>query len=116
MLYQLCDKDPSEFWYYTPAETAQMIDVKIKDRELRDKNDLVRRADLKCAMMNAAIGPYLKKREKFPYRIEDFLPKDILQKKPVVVTEAEKSKRWAAAGAAMMKVVREHERETGVRV
>lgn len=114
MLYQLCNKDPSEFWYYTPAETAQMIDVKIKDRELRDKNDLVRRADLKCGMTNAAVGPYLKKGEKFPYRIEEFLPKDMLPKRQVV-SEAEKSKRWAAAGAAMMKVVREHERETGVR-
>ncbi len=114
MLYQLCDKDPSEFWYFTPAETAQMIDVRIKDRELQDKIELVRIADIKCWMMNANIGPYLKKGEKLPYRIEDFLPKDMRPKKPVV-SEAEKSKRWAAAGAAMMKVVREHEKETGVR-
>ena len=114
MLYQLCDKDPKDFWDYTSAETAQMIDVKIKDRELTDKIELVRRADLKCGMMNAAVGPYLKKGEKFPYKIDGFLPKGMLPKKPIV-TEAEKSKRWAAAGAAMMKVVREHERETGVK-
>lgn len=91
-----------------------MIDVKIKDRELQDKMEQVKHADLKCGMMNAAVGPYLKRGEKFPYKIEDFLPKDLHSKKPVV-TEVEKSKSWAAAGAAMMKVVREHERETGVK-
>jgi len=84
-----------------------MIDVKIKDRELQDKIELVGRADLKCGMMNAAIGPYLKKGEKFPYRIEGFLPKDMRPEKPIV-SEAEKSKRWLAAGHAMMKVVKEN--------
>lgn len=92
-----------------------MLEVKIQDHEQHIKDEVLIHADTKCWMLNAAAGPYLKKGERFPYKTEEFLPKDMRPKNPVV-TEAEKSKRWAAAGAAMMKVVREHERETGERV
>jgi hypothetical protein len=38
-----------------------------------------------------------------------------LRPKKEEITEAEKTKRWIEAGEAMMKVVEEHERETGVK-
>lgn len=114
LLYQLCDKDPSEFWDYTQAETNQMIDVKIKDREQRDKRDSLFIADLKATLYNAPLGPYMKEGEKFPYRVKDFLPKALKPK--VEISEAEKTRNWIKAGDAMMKVVHDHEKETGVKV
>lgn len=92
-----------------------MIEVKIKDRELKDKYEIVRRADLKTALFNAAIGPHMKPGSKFPYKIKSFLPKYLKLEKEEI-SEAEKTKRWIEAGDAMMEVVREHERETGVKV
>lgn len=115
MLYILCDKSPAEFWDYTQAETAWMIEKKIKGRELQDKIELIKFADIKCTIMNASVLPYLKKGDKFPYKLDDFLPKD-MRTKPPVTSEYEKTKRWLEAGKAMMKVVEEHEKETGVKV
>lgn len=83
------------------------------EKELQDKNkyDMIMRADLKTAIMNAAASPYLKKGDRFPYKIDNFLPKEFRAPK-TEITEAEKSARWAAAGKEMMKVVEQHKNET----
>jgi len=102
-----------------PAATLKMslgeIHLCLEEGFEKFKCEMQLHADLKCAILNA---PWTHKRDKKVWVLEDFLPKKMLppKTKKREVTEAEKSKRWAAAGAAMMKVVREHEKETGVRV
>ena len=111
IFYRACKKTPIEFWDFTQAETTQMIEE--AEKELQDKNkyDMIMRADLKTAIMNAAASPYLKKGDRFPYKIDNFLPKEFRVPK-TEITEAEKSARWAAAGKEMMKVVEQHKKET----
>jgi len=87
-----------------------MIDVKIKDRELQDKREAVVMAGLKCVIQNAPYGPHLKKGDRYPYKLTDFLPKDLIPKREI--SEEEKTKSWMAAGNAMMIAVDEN-RGTG---
>ncbi len=87
-----------------------MIDVKIKDKEIENKSDIIKRASLEVSVMNAPYGPYLKRGDKYPYKLRNFLPKELFQKKEV--TEDEKTKNWLAAGNEMMEVVEQHKRDT----
>jgi|GEM_PF-2996636 len=92
-----------------------MIEEKIKAHDQKNKNYSMLFADLKATLYNASLGPHMKKGTKFPYKYKDFLPKNFKHDKEEI-SEAEKTRRWMAAGDAMMKVVEEHERETGVKV
>lgn len=76
------------------------------------KEEVVKFADIKSTILNTVYGPYLKKGDYYPYKIDMFLPKDFLPKqerKPI--SKAEKNKRWSAAGHAMMDDVNKINRE-----
>lgn len=108
MLYILCDKSPAESWDYTPAEIDLMIEMRNFAREQQAKIDQIKHTDLVVSMLNSAYGPYLKEGQRYPFKLEKFLPKGLIKKEEV--SEKEKSKRWSSAGKEMMAVVREHER------
>lgn len=68
------------------------------------KSGIIRHADLKTAMFNAPYGPYLKAGDHFPYKLSDFVDKDLLQKvENRKITKKEQSKSWSSAGRACVK-------------
>lgn len=108
MFYELCDKTPAESWDYTQAEILQMVNVKIKIRDREFKNDQIKHADLINAIYNAPYGPYLKKGDRYPYKIQNFLPKGTIKREEI--SQKERSRRLLEAGNAMMEAVEQYER------
>lgn len=66
----MCDKSPSEFWDYTPAETTLMIEEKSQKRKEEIEFELSLNARL-CAIIYNANGA--KKEGGGSFRMEDFL-------------------------------------------
>ena len=110
-MYKLCGEKPASTLKMSLGEIALCLDCGYENF----KTDVQLHVDLKCAILNAS---WTHRKDKRLWTWGDFLSKEMLPPKPKKreITESEKSKRWAAAGAAMMKVVREHEAETGVKV
>ncbi len=110
-MHKFCEEKPASTLKMSLGEIALCLDGGYE----KFKTEMQLHTDLKCAILNAQ---WTHRKDKRLWTWGDFLPKEMLPPKPKKreTTEAERSKRWAAAGAAMMKVVREHERETGVRV
>ena len=88
-----------------------MIEVKIQDREAQDKIEYIRRADLKSTIMNTSLGPYLKKGEKFPYTLYNFIDKEYIPHPPKhEYTPEEQAKRVSEAGRALAQKCEQHKR------
>ena len=88
-----------------------MIEVKIQDREAQDKIEYIRRADLKCAIMNSALGPHLKPGSKFPYTLYNFIDKEYIPHPPAhEYTPEEQAKRVSEAGRALAQKCELHKR------
>ena len=93
----------------TQAETIFYIQVGIEKLNEEIDFQVLLHKDLAISIMNSPYGPYLKKGEKYPYKLENFKNKKSLKNEEI--SEAEKSKRWLAAGNACMEVVEQHKND-----
>ncbi len=93
----------------TEAETAFYI--KIGRQKLQDEIDfqVQLHTDLIVSIMNSPYGPYLKKGEKYPFKLGDYLPAKPGTKKEI--SEECKAKTWASAGKTMMRTWNQHNNE-----
>jgi hypothetical protein len=64
-LCRLCNKDPLEFWRFTPAETSLMIECALD----KLKYDDIRRAELLVCISNA---PHFRRKDEKPHTLTDF--------------------------------------------
>ena len=70
-LWRCCDKDPLQFWKYTPAETSMMISASVEKHNIEMEIQSTLEARL-CAIVLNANG--VTKRGKKPFEINDFMP------------------------------------------
>lgn len=85
--------------------------LEVGSKKLQDDLDfqIYLHKNLITSILNSPYGPYLKKGEKYPYKLDD--PKKKKSLKNEEISEAEKSKRWLAAGNACMDVVEQHKND-----
>jgi len=107
-LIRFTNRTLQEFWDLTETETAFYI--KVGKQKLQDEIDFQIRlhADTVVSIMNAPMGPYLKKGQKYPYKLNDYLSNEPKKKKDVSAHDW--AKQLVTAGDAMMDVVEQHEK------
>lgn len=108
LLIRFTDRTLHEFWDMTEAETAFYI--RVGKQKLQDEIDFQVRlhADTVVSIMNAPMGPYLKKGQKYPYKLNEYLSNE--PKKKNDVSAHDWARQLVAAGDAMMDVVEQHEK------
>lgn len=92
----MCDKSPSEFWDYTPAEITLMIEEATKKQEQELDLRLNIEARLCSVIMNANGA---KKENHRNFEMKDFLPDKTTHNTPKNVEDFELMVRYATIAA-----------------